>query len=124
MGLDRTIRFPSKSLPAWDAIRVQLRRVGEDARLRMIDGLPAFPDEEPDDDWREIRVGLTAGMLTLRRGLGLLSCVAWGNADADLTAAWDKLTWAAAAAGDGLVDTPAVPVSADQFAQAAGLAPS
>ena len=62
MGLDCTVRFPGGDPPAWDAIKLQLARVGEPAPLRMIDGLPAFPDETPAVGWRELRVGTAAGM--------------------------------------------------------------
>lgn len=123
MGLDRAVRFPTPATPTWDAIRTQLVRVGEAAPLRMIDGLPAFPDELPPDDWRELRVGTAAGMVTVRRGTGVLTCVVWGNADPDLNAAWAKVVWACAAAGGGAVDTPDGPKPADEFARAAGLNP-
>jgi hypothetical protein len=124
MGMDRTIRFPSGGIPSWDAIRDQLLRVGVAAPLRMIDGMPAFPDETPEPTWRELRVGTPAGMVTLRRGADSLSCVVWGNADAALTAAWDGVCWACAEAGHGTIDTPAGPVSAAEFAAATGLSPS
>ena len=75
MGLDRTIRFPNVQAPAWAAIREQLARVGESGVLRMIDGLPAFPDEEPPPEWRELRVGTEAGMVTIRRATGVITCV-------------------------------------------------
>lgn len=124
MGLDRTINFPNHQTPSWDAIRAALRRVGEDASLRMIDGLPAFPDETPEDGWRELRVGMAAGMVTLRCGPDVLTCVVWGNAEGPLRTAWDKLCWACAAAGGGVIDTPSGPLSADEFTRSAGLSPS
>ena len=68
MGLDCTIRFPAGVLPAWGTVKGQLARVGELGPLRMIDGLPAFPDESPEADWRELRIGTAAGMVTVRRG--------------------------------------------------------
>src|SRR5437870_3698892 len=123
MGLDRTIRFPSEP-PPWEAIRTQLARVGEAAPVRMIDSLPAFPDETPEPGWNELRIGFAAGMITLRRAPGALVCVVWGNADAALPAAWDRLTWACAAAGNGAVETPSGPVSADDFARSAGVSPA
>ena len=43
MGMDRTIRFSSEAVPGWPAIKAQLARVGETGELRMIDGMPAFP---------------------------------------------------------------------------------
>jgi len=124
MGMDRTVRFPAGEPPAWEAIRDHLRRAGEDGALRMIDGLPAFPDETPEPGWRELRVGTAAGMVTVRRGPASLACVVWGNADDALRAAWDKVTWACAAAGAGVVETPSGPLSAAEFAASVGLPPA
>ncbi|MCE9562196.1 MAG: hypothetical protein K8U57_09095 [Planctomycetes bacterium] len=124
MGLDRTIRFPTAETPAWEAIRAQLVRVGETGQLRMIDGLPAFPDEDPAENWKELRVGTAAGMVTIRRGAGVLMCVVWGNADPAMNAAWAKVIWACATAGTGVIDTPAGPTAAEQFAQSEGISPT
>ena len=123
MGLDRTVRFRAGAPPAWDAIRVQLARVGEPATIRMIDGLPAFPDEIPDDNWKELRVAAGGAMVTLRRAGNALTCVVWGNADPGLLAAWDRFVWACAAAGSGAVATDAGEVSADEFAQLSNIRP-
>ena len=124
MGLDRTIRFASGGAPNWEAVVAQLRRVGLEASLRMIDGLPAFPDELPEETWEELRVGFAAGMVTLRSGPDHLSCVVWGNAEGPLKQSWDALCWACASACGGKIESPAGPVSADEFARAAGLDPS
>ena len=124
MGLDRTIRFPSAETPSWEAIRTHLARVGESAPLRMIDGLPAFPDETPEPTWKELRVGTAGGMVTVRRGPGVLTCVVWGNADAALDSAWAKVVWACAAAGGGRIETPAGPAGPDEFARSAGITPT
>jgi hypothetical protein len=124
VGLDRAIRFPSGETPTWEAVRAQLLRVGEAAQLRMIDGMPAFPDEEPPPDWKELRVGTAAGMVTIRRGVGALTCVIWGNADPTLSAAWAKVVWACAVAGGGVVEMPSGPVSAGEFASSTGISPA
>src|SRR5436305_399952 len=123
MGLDRTIRFPSAETPSWEAIRTHLARVGESAPLRMIDGLPAFPDETPEPTWKELRVGTAGGMVTVRRGPGVLTCVVWGNADAALDAAWAKVVWACAAAGGARTETPAGPARPAAVAPAPGTTP-
>ena len=123
MGLDRTIRFPGGATPIWEAIQAQLLRVGEPGQLRMIDGLPAFPDEIPTGDWKELRVATSGGMVTIHRGPGILACVIWGNADPSLETSWRKVIWSCAAAGAGVVDLPSGSVSADEFARAAGLSP-
>jgi hypothetical protein len=124
MGLTLTIEFPTGSVPQWDAIRSQLARVGALAPLRMIDGLPAFPDESPEPGWRELRIGASAGMVTLQRSGDALTCVIWGNADAALLAARDRIAWACAAAGGGTVVAPAGAVSADEFARTSGISPT
>jgi hypothetical protein len=122
--LDCTIRFPAGSVPAWDAIRGQLARVGETAPLRMIDGLPAFPDESPEAGWGELRVGCAAGMVTLRRGNDAITSIVWGNADAALLATRDRVAWACAEAGQGTIDTPEGARSAAEFAREAGISPA
>ena len=117
MGQDRTVQF-SSGVPSWDAIKGQLARVGEPAPLRMIDGLPAFPDESPADGWRELRVAVGGEMVTLRRSTDSITCVMWGTADAALLA---RVVWACAAAGGGQVVASPAPLSADEFAQHTGL---
>jgi hypothetical protein len=123
MGLDRVVRFPIGETPSWDAIRQQLSRVGESPALRLIDGLPAFPDESPSADWKELRISTTAGMVTIRRNADSLACVVWDNADSALEAAWSRVIWACAAAGDGLIDCSQGPVTADDFARSSALSP-
>ena len=123
MGVERVVDFPAGPPPAWPEILARLAASGEAPVLRMIDGLPAFPDESPEDGWRELRVGFPAGMVTLRRGTDTLTCVVWSNADPALVAARDRVAWACAAAGPGAVATPAGEVPADEFARLAGLSP-
>lgn len=123
MGVELTIAFAGE-VPEFEAIRAQLGRVCAVPPLRMIDGLPAFPDETPEAGWRELRFGFPAGMVTLRRAPGALSCVVWGTADAGLLAARDALAWACAAAGGGAVATDAGQQSADEFARSRAIQPS
>lgn len=124
MGLDRTIRFPGGETPTWDVIHTHLARVGVTAPLRMIDGMPAFPDETPPPDWRELRVGSAAGMMTVRRGAGVLTCVIWGNADEALIATWSRLIWACAVGGSGVIEGPSGSLSAAEFAHSVGITPA
>lgn len=124
MGLDRSVTFPGGDPPSWEAIAGRLLDLGESPAVKMIDGLPAFPDEVPEPGWSELRVGFGAGMVTLRRVAGGVSCVVWGNADAALLAARDSLAWAVAAAGAGVVDTPVGPLAASEFARSVGLRPA
>jgi hypothetical protein len=124
MGLDQTIRFPTPETPGWEAIRDQLLKAGETPVLRMIDGLPAFPDEIPEPGWKEIRLGFAAGMVSVVRGVGLLKCVIWGNSDDQLKSVWCKVVWACAEAGSGQIVTSAGPVTAGEFAKLSGFSPS
>ena len=97
MGQERMVPFEAEA-PSWEAIRAALARAGFEATQRKIDGLPAFPDEDPDSNWKELRVGFAAGMVTLRRGTNHLTCVVWGNADSALLQACAALAAACAAA--------------------------
>ena len=90
MGIERTIHAPSAPLE-WPKLVARLMALGETPILRMIDGLPAFPDEVPADDWRELRLGLAGGMVTVRRTSDGFSCVTWGTADAGLQHSSDCL---------------------------------
>jgi hypothetical protein len=72
----------------------------------MIDGLPTFPDEIPDPEWKELRVGLAGGMVTLRRDGDSIRCTVWGSDDPGLRTALDATVLAAALAGGGTPDVP------------------
>lgn len=92
MGVERVVNLPAGGAPSWPAVRDRLAAAGAPPALRMIDGLPAFPDEVPADDWRELRIGLPAGMVTVRRdGPGTLRVVTWGTDDPALAAAADQV---------------------------------
>ena len=80
MGLQRTIEFPT-SAPSWSDLRARLLQVGFTPQMRLIDNLPAFPDEEPEETWQDLRFTLGHGMLTLRRSGKALTVLVWGNAD-------------------------------------------
>ena len=124
MGMDRTIRFPGGATPSWEAIRAHLGSVGAQVSVRMIDGMPAFPEEIPEPTWRELRIGTAAGMVTIRRTEDALTCVIWGNADEALAADWNQVIWACASAGAGLIASPSGPVSAAEFGRSTGIQPS
>ncbi len=124
MGLDRSIHFAEGHAPSWDAIRTELVELGFDSSLRMIDNLPAFPDETPDETWQELRVGFASGMVALRRAPTRISCIVWGNADEGLKKAWHALIWACAVASSGMIETEGGPRSAVEFARETGLIPS
>jgi len=100
MGMNIVVEYDGPP-PPWEAIRAELARNSLVASIKMIDGLPAFPDEEPEAGWRELRLGFPAGMVTIRRGLDRDECVTWGNADAALNEAWKAVAEACATAGGG-----------------------
>ena len=83
MGVERVVRFPTG---APDLVRVlaEVRAAGLTPVVRMLDGLPAFPDEEPTAECAELRLSLPAGMVTLRRTADAIAVVVWGTADRTL----------------------------------------
>jgi hypothetical protein len=121
MGMDQSVSFPSGQVPPFAAVRDLLTRCGFPVQMRMIDGNLAFPDEMPEETWRELRLGTPPGMVTVRREPGRVVCVTWGNADPALVQAWNAVTWAFAAAGEGQVLGPAKPLSAAEYEQTADL---
>lgn len=100
MGVERVVRFPAGGVPGWAEIAARLTAAGERPAFRMIDGLPAFPDEVPDPGWRELRVGLSGGMVTLHREPDAIRCVTWGTADPALMASFDLCCRAIGGGGD------------------------
>jgi hypothetical protein len=121
MGTQRTVRFVAGGAPTWDAVRGRLGRLGVPVTVKMIDGLPAFPDEVPEPGWHDLRVGTPNGMISLRSGPDSLTCVIWGNAADALRVDWDAVCWACAAAGAGRVESADGVLTADEFASHAGL---
>lgn len=104
MGMQREISYTGNA-PTWPVIRRKLLELGESPQMRMIDGELALPDDEPSESWKELRLKLIGGMVTLSRSAGKCQCTTWGNADANLRLSWDKLTWATAnAAKTALID--------------------
>jgi hypothetical protein len=106
MGMEQTVTFPVGSPPVWSMARNLLASRGFPVRVRMIDGELAFPDEEPPQSWRELRLATPNGMMvTARREPDRVVLTVWGNADAGLVQAWNALTWAFAEAGNGKIHT-------------------
>lgn len=104
MGIQRTIRFPGHAVPEWPSVTAKLVEAGESPVLRMIDGMPAFPDETPPSDWRELRIGLSGGMVTVKRTSDAeIACVTWGTGEPNLVASWNRLCEAFAVAGGGVI---------------------
>jgi hypothetical protein len=105
MGMDQKIVVPSDKIPTWPALVKCLAAKNFPIDLRMIDGELAFPDDLPPDTWRELRVGTSAGMITLRRDEVGITLVIWGNADLKMRQAWNALTWSLAHLTGGVIRT-------------------
>jgi hypothetical protein len=100
--MERVVQFPDAG-PTWPAIRAHLIAAGKVVQMRMIDNMPAFPDEEPPIDWREMRVSLGEGMITMRREPGRIRVTVWGNADQALRSDQETLAQACITAGGRIV---------------------
>ena len=87
----------------WESVRAAFGAFAESPVVRMIDDLPAFPDERPEAGWRELRISLSGGMVTVRDVPAGWECVIWGNADESLRRAWNIACWAIASAGQGRI---------------------
>ena len=121
MGMDQKVTFPADSAPTWPRLRELLATRSLPSQLRMIDGELAFPDEEPPEAWRELRVGTALGMVTLRREEDGIRLVTWGNADERLRQVWNALTWAIAKLSGGTIESASGRMGADEFARTAEL---
>jgi hypothetical protein len=116
MGLLREVRHDETAAVEWQAIRERLAATGDVPVIRMIDGLPAFPDEVPQTTWHELRLALAGGMVTLRREPGVILCIIWSNADAGLQKARDRVCRACAEATGGKIQLDdGRLVTADEF---------
>jgi hypothetical protein len=121
MGLDQAVTFAPGKVPAYSAVSELLARRGFPVQMRMIDGNLAFPDEMPEEPWRELRLATPQGMVTVRRDSERIVCVTWGNADAALLQAWNAVTWAFAVLGEGEITGAQGTMSAGAFRTTADL---
>jgi hypothetical protein len=113
MGFQRTIE---SAVPiTWPAVKNTLLRLGEQPVLRMIDGLPAFPEEIPADDWKELRIGLSGEMVTLRRSARGYECVSWGSPTGVLKRSLDAVC-VAVASFEGVILTDEGRFGAKEYA--------
>jgi hypothetical protein len=103
MGMEQIVRFRTAP-PTWTAARDLLAARGYTFQVRMIDGQLAFPDEQPPETWRELRLSTPQGMITVRREADRVVFVTWGNADAVLCEQCNALAWAFAEAGGDAVE--------------------
>jgi hypothetical protein len=116
-----SVTFTSGQSPPWPAVCNLLARRGVTLKMRMIDGQPAFPDEAPPDEWREIRIAATDGMVTLRREGDRVSIITWGNAGRPVLQIANALAWAFAAVSAGQLITAEGSMDARTFLQTADL---
>ncbi len=118
MGLQRTILFETDSRPSWESVQSAFGTVSEQPVVRMIDKLPAFPDEIPEPSWRELRISLSGGMVTIRATPLGWDCIIWGTGEPGLMRCWNLACWAIATAGQGTIPLEnGTSVSADEFRQ-------
>jgi hypothetical protein len=75
-------------------------------QLRLVDGLPAFPNESVPEEFQEIRLALNGCMVTLIAGESGLKLVTWSSIDPMFKQAVDRLAEGLASAGDGSVAAP------------------
>ena len=101
MGIERRIEFAAPPVLDWPRFVEQLAARGRVPTVKMIDDLPAFPGEVPPAEWRELRLGFAAGMVTVRRAGTDLVCLVWGTADGELTATQAALAEVLAGQGGG-----------------------
>ena len=106
MGMEKCVSFAGKTIPSYSAVRDFLSDRAFPLQMGMIDGQLAFPDDMPQENWRELRLRTPQGMVTVRRDAERLVFVTWGNADAAMLQAWHALMWAFAKVGGGRVETP------------------
>lgn len=71
--------------------------------LRMVDSLPAFPDEPVPESFVEIRVAAATGMISIQSGVEGLTLVVWGNADLPLLEKTGQLAARLARLAEGVV---------------------
>jgi hypothetical protein len=101
--MERVVTFPGPE-PGWPAVRDRIAAAGGTVQMRMIDNLPAFPDEEPEAAWRELRLSVGGGMVTVRREPGRWRIIVWRNADDALKRDQGLIAKACAEAGNGTAD--------------------
>jgi len=90
MGMSQVVQC-SNGVPDWPKVADWLAKHSSPAQMRMIDGQLAFPDEMPPADWRELRVALPQGMVTIRRQITTIEIVTWDNADESMRQAWEMV---------------------------------
>ena len=68
----------------WNKISGAMATFEPKGSIRMADGELTFPDEEPAADWKELRIALPAGMVTIKKIPNGVALVTWGNVSPEL----------------------------------------
>lgn len=68
----------------WNKISGAMAKFEPKGTIRMADGQLTFPDEEPSAEWKELRIALPAGMVTIKRTAMGATLVTWGNVSPEL----------------------------------------
>jgi hypothetical protein len=119
MGLE--LRIHSCVAADWSSVRAMLTHHDLTPIIRMIDGLPAFPDEVPDATWKELRVSLLESMVTLGRVTTGYRVVTWGTPDARLEQARNWVAYSVACASNGTIERDGDRITPQQFAELVGI---
>ena len=64
MGMEIEVKVAGMN---WSKISGSMAKFEPKGTIRMADGQLTFPDEEPAADWKELRIALPAGMVTIDR---------------------------------------------------------
>lgn len=83
--------------------------------LRMVDNMPAFPDEAVPEAFQEIRLGAEGGMISIRHSPAGLVLVVWGNADTNLQQSLTKLAVRLAGLSSGKLQAAGKVWQADEW---------
>jgi hypothetical protein len=94
MGLD--VHVPLAAPPSLARLLDRLAAAGAPATLVMVDGALCPPKAPPPAQFRDARLKLAAGMVTVRVVAGGAAVVVFGNADGALLAARDAVARALA----------------------------
>ena len=81
MGMEIEVKVAGMN---WSKISGSMAKFEPKGTIRMADGQLTFPDEEPAADWKELRIALPAGMVTIRKTPTGVTLVTWGNVSQEL----------------------------------------
>ena len=81
MGMEIEVKVAGMN---WSKISGAMAKFEPKCTIRMADGQLTFPDEEPPTDWKELRIALPAGMVTIRKTPTGATLVTWGNVSQEL----------------------------------------